>query len=51
MFVAFSEYLNFIMFLEGVLHNVYGVKFFLDYSYFYPSVFSRVIPENLKRFL
>ena len=48
-FVAFSQYLNFIMFLAGVLHKVYGVKSFLDYSYFYPPFFSRVIPKNLKK--
>ena len=51
MFAAFSQYLNFVMFLEGVLHKVYGVKSFLDYTYYTPPVFSRVIPENLKRFL
>ena len=51
MFVAFSQYLNFIMFLEGVLiHNVYGVESFLDYSYFYPPVFSRVIFEIVRNF-
>ena len=50
-FVAFSQYLNFIMFLAGVLHKVYGVKSFLDYSYFYPPFFSRVIPKYLKKIL